>query len=461
MSNGYHKTSIFWGLTLLAIGALFLYNNFHPDFRFWHFFARFWPVLIIFWGASKLYTYFRYRNDASYPHGPLMTGGEIVLLIFLLIFGAAISSAVRHSDRIFNGPGFRIGDDDTFNFGGLFGNPYDYTDQVESAVSPKPVIDISEIRGDIKVTGWDQSKIQVVVKKRVYSESENQAKSRAAEIKALITQQNGQYLITTNRMDMVNKGYRFSTDLEISVPKDAKVTTHQPRGDVTLTGLVGDQMVDSDRGDVNASQIVGNLAVNLRRGDLKVNDVTGNVDVTGRGNDLSVVKVGGVASVNGEFFSVDLENIKKQARFLSSRTDLLAEKVDGQVRLESGNLTARNVGGLFTLKTKDKDINLEDVAGVVRVENSHGNVTLTASSMPHNDIEITNQSAAIELKLPRTSSFVIDGSTKSGDVQSDFKGPGLKLTSDQPINQITGTYGRGGPKIRLSTTYGDVRLTQQ
>jgi hypothetical protein len=462
MSNGYRKGSIFWALTLIAVGGLFLYTNFHPDFRAWHFLGRYWPILIIFWGLSKLYVYLRYRNDPNYVHGPFISGGEIVLLIFLLIIGTAISSAVRHTDRVIWGPGIQFGDnEDRFNLGSLFGSPYDYTEQVESAVDSKPVIQIADVRGDIKITGWDQSKIQIVVKKRVYAENESQAKSRAGEIKAVITQQNGQYSIGTNRQEMVNRGYRFTTDLEISVPKDARVTTNQPRGNVNLIGLVGDQSVDSERGDVNASQIVGNLVVNLRRGDLKVDDVTGNVDITGHGNDLTITKVSGAASVNGEFFSVDIENVKKQARFLSARTDLLVEKLDGVIRLESGNLTARNVGGLLTVRTKDKDISLEDVTGPVRLDNTRGNITLTASSAPHTDIEINNQSASIELKMPRNSSFQIDGSTKSGEVQSDFKGPGLKITTEQPTNQITGAYGKGGPHFRLTTTYGDVRLTQQ
>ena len=462
MANGYRRDSIFWALTLIAIGGLFLYTNFHHDVRAWQIIGRYWPVLIIFWGLSKLYAFFKYRNNPNVPPGPFITGGEIVALIFLLLIGTAISSAVRNTDRIFHGPGIHIGDDDeTFSFEGLFGNPYDFTEQVEATAQPKAVINIPDVKGNIKVTGWDQPKIQVQVKKRVYADNETEAKSRADFLKTTITEEGGQYKILTNRQDALNKGYRFNTDLEINVPKDSRVTTNQQRGDVTLTGLVGDQSIDNTRGDVEVSQISGNVLIATKRGDLKVSDVSGNVDISGRGNDVSVTKVGGNASVNGEFFAVNFQDVKKQTRFLSSRTDLLAANVDGSVRLESGNLTARSVKGSLNVKTKDKDITLDDVAGPVRVDNSRGNVQFVASTAPKTDIEIRTQSASIELDLPRNASFQIEGNTKSGEIESDFNPQTLTITKDKPTKRITGSVGKGGPQVRIETTYGDLKLVQR
>jgi DUF4097 and DUF4098 domain-containing protein YvlB len=464
MSNGYRKDSIFWALTLIAVGGLFLYTNFH-DFRPWHIIAKYWPLLIIFWGLSKLYAYFKYRDDPNVPAGPFISGGEIVGLIFLLLIGTAISGVVRHSSRFSLGPTIHIGDDeDSINLGGLgglFGNPFDFTEQVEAATKPKPVIELPDLTGDIKITGWDQPKIQVLVKKRIYAESEKEAKDQSEFIKATIADQDGQYRITINRQDALNKGYRFSADLEVNVPKDSHITATERRGNVVMSNLVGDQTADSARGDVEFSSVAGNVIVKMKRGDLKVNDVTGNVDVSGKGNDLTVTKVGGSASVNGEFYSVDLQAIKKQARFISSRTDLTAEKVEGSMRMESGNLTARNVNGLFSLRTKDRDVMLEEVAGPIRIDLNQGNVQYRSSVAPKSDIEVVTQNSPIELALPQNSSFSINGKTKSGYIQSDFKGPGLKITQDQPVNEITGTFGKGGPHFRLETTYGNVKLIQR
>jgi DUF4097 and DUF4098 domain-containing protein YvlB len=129
--------------------------------------------------------------------------------------------------------------------------------------------------------------------------------------------------------------------------------------------------------------------------------------------------------------------------------------------MESGNLTARNVNGLFSLRTKDRDVMLEEVAGPIRIDLNRGNVQYRSSVAPKSDIEVVTQTSPIELALPQNSSFSINGKTRSGDIQSDFKGPGLKITQDQPVNEITGTFGKGGPHFRLETTYGNVKLIQR
>ncbi len=57
----YRRGTIFWALTLIGVGTIFLYQNFNPEVHPWHIIARFWPILIIFWGLSKLVDYLQSR----------------------------------------------------------------------------------------------------------------------------------------------------------------------------------------------------------------------------------------------------------------------------------------------------------------------------------------------------------------------------------------------------------------
>jgi hypothetical protein len=43
-------------------------------------------------------------------------------------------------------------------------------------------------------------------------------------------------------------------------------------------------------------------------------------------------------------------------------------------------------------------------------------------------------------------------------VECDFAGPGLKVVKEGEAPAISGSYGKGGPMIRLSTDYGAIRL---
>ena len=47
-----HRDSLFWGLILVAVGALLLLENFHFDAL--RHLARLWPVILIAWGVWKL-----------------------------------------------------------------------------------------------------------------------------------------------------------------------------------------------------------------------------------------------------------------------------------------------------------------------------------------------------------------------------------------------------------------------
>jgi hypothetical protein len=50
--NGKRET-LAWGIILIVIGALFLFNNL--DIGIWDLVARLWPIILILWGAWKLY----------------------------------------------------------------------------------------------------------------------------------------------------------------------------------------------------------------------------------------------------------------------------------------------------------------------------------------------------------------------------------------------------------------------
>ena len=56
MSNGRARYgSIFSGAVLILVGALLLVHSYHPELELWGTFSRWWPLLLIFWGAVKLY----------------------------------------------------------------------------------------------------------------------------------------------------------------------------------------------------------------------------------------------------------------------------------------------------------------------------------------------------------------------------------------------------------------------
>ncbi len=58
-----HRDNLIWGLILIALGAIFLLENIGYDA--WRVLFKLWPLILIFWGASKLYYGIKARGQSS------------------------------------------------------------------------------------------------------------------------------------------------------------------------------------------------------------------------------------------------------------------------------------------------------------------------------------------------------------------------------------------------------------
>jgi hypothetical protein len=65
MAKQKRSDSLIWGIILIVVGAIFLLQQFHVDVfdQVW----RFWPVILIIWGANKLYLGLKERDEHPAP----------------------------------------------------------------------------------------------------------------------------------------------------------------------------------------------------------------------------------------------------------------------------------------------------------------------------------------------------------------------------------------------------------
>lgn len=87
---GTRRSSLVGAVLLVALGLFFLYSNFRPGLDPWPLLSRYWPVLLIFLGLGKVWDHLRPR-DASQAGGAWLGGGEIAVILLLVIAGIALS----------------------------------------------------------------------------------------------------------------------------------------------------------------------------------------------------------------------------------------------------------------------------------------------------------------------------------------------------------------------------------
>jgi hypothetical protein len=454
-TNRYRRGSIFWALTLIAVGVLFLWQNFNPALHPWHIIAKFWPVLIIFWGLSKLMDYINAQMHPETVPPPLFGGSEVLLLVLILVLGTLISKAVLNPWQ-WGSMGI---DSDHEGFSRLFMNTYTYTQDVSHSLSAQPRVVLVDRHGDVEVHGVNQATLDASVKKTVWAANEDEARKISDQIKVFVVEQAGRYLLQSNLDSLPEGGNNVRLDYTLRVPLATSTELTLDHGDATLDGLKAEQAITARHGDTHISSVEGLVRMTRGSGATEVRDLKGSLEIEGRGSDLDVTGVTGTVNVNGEFSGdMDFRSIAQTLHFKSSRTELTAQKLSGRLNMELRSLDLDGIDGPIEISTRQKDITLNDFKHSVRIVDTNGDVELRTSTRPVYPIDVELKKGAIELSLPPASNFQIDAASRHGEVESDFSGPGLKVVNVGDNPSISGSVGKGGPAIKLATEYGAVRL---
>jgi len=434
---------------LIVLGIVFLLGNMHMISwgRLGHWFAHYWPALLIVWGVIKLIEYQQAQREGSSPRG--IGVGGVFLVIVIVVCGVIATHVERFHwselrDQI------NIDDDDINN---LFGENYNFDDHLEQDFPAGAALKIIDTHGAVSVHASDENKITVIVRKRIGADNQSDANKYNEQTKPVITTIGG--LVTLDAKTDAAGDHPVTTDLDVSIPKKAAVTISSRRGDVRLAIREGDVEISNQHGDVSVEEVKGNVKLNLERSSAKVEQITGDVHIDGRLNEVSVMDVKGAAQLDGEFMeSVKLSRIASTVNFKSSRTDMGFSKIDGDLDLDSDDLRAEKVGGPVHLTTRSKNIRLADVSGDVRMQDSNGGVEVAMRSL--GNVQIDNRQGDIQLSVPDKPGFRVDARTRNGEIQSDFSE--LKVENGDREARANGQVGNGGVHIVLNNEHGGIEI---
>lgn len=99
------RRSLAGPIILIALGLIFLYASWRPEFDPWPVVWRYWPLLLIFWGLGKMWDSIRERQNpqAHRPGismGTTVAGVGFVLILFLLLWhGRGSARPLLHGTR--------------------------------------------------------------------------------------------------------------------------------------------------------------------------------------------------------------------------------------------------------------------------------------------------------------------------------------------------------------------------
>lgn len=126
----------------------------------------------------------------------------------------------------------------------------------------------------------------------------------------------------------------------------------------------------------------------------------------------------------------------------------------------NGSIEVLGASGSIEANTTNGEIISESSDGPVRARTTNGSIEVRMMKLPSRGASYRTTNGSITITLPEGADANVEARTTLGRVQSDFavQASGSGIMSPR---RITGTIGKGGPLLEISTTIGSIRIEKK
>lgn len=245
-------------------------------------------------------------------------------------------------------------------------------------------VEINNVRGTIKVVGWNKNKVHIK------GELDDQAEE-------LVFETQGQVTVIDIKMPRNTKHEGKGSDLVIKIPKNNRLDFSGVSTDISAESISGGVAIRSVSGEIKLSNTEEQLSVKSVSGDIVMKDTSG---------EAKLASVSG--NISGNHESRELE----------------AKTVSGNLNLELGeydSLAAKSINGEIRVSGQMRDsgsTNLGTVNGDIRlVLNNTVNARARVKAGPGGKITNELSSDKVEEIFPNQQKLVMTLGDGSGDIK--------------------------------------------
>jgi DUF4097 and DUF4098 domain-containing protein YvlB len=269
-------------------------------------------------------------------------------------------------------------------------------DEIEKSAQadPRGEVVISNVSGDVQVTGWDRNEVHVSADLSDEEDQRLEFKTSGARTTIEVVPSRGH-------------NYHGSTDLVVRVPRNSSLT---------MTTVSADQTIKDVRGMQRLQAVSGTIETELWNEDIELKNVSGEVHVRGH-NGKGVLRAGSV----------------------------------------SGGLRLDDIGSEMELSTVTGDMTVRvSELSKARIRTTNGDVELRAAKVT-DDVRIDAE-GDLRFRFPRTLDAEFDISTFNGNIDNCFGPKPHRTSEYGPGNSLRFKEGNGDGRIRIKAFNGTVEI---
>ena len=243
------RSSMLGPILLIAVGVIFLLlQSGHLDHtRFWAWYGRWWPLLLVAAGAVVLAEWAIdqavLRDPQRQPYRRSVGSGVIFLLVLFAFMGAISNHVLGFPSgysKLF--PGFHFDQDSMDRF---FGDKHESDETLDLSFAPSDSLTIVNPRGGVTVSGTsDDNQMHLAIHKRVYASTDSEADAKANHFNPDNKYRNSGWTVTMPTIDGA------SADLVITVPASAPVNVTADHGDIHIASIKAAVVATANHGDI-------------------------------------------------------------------------------------------------------------------------------------------------------------------------------------------------------------------
>lgn len=398
-------------VTLAAVGILLLLD-WRDGTDYMMLLLKWWPIIPVLWGVEYLLIYILFRRlKQSGTAGRARMDLRGLFSAVILAACVFIVTEQEHYLHLWNKVSLNL-TVAAVDYGEAEGSSYQKDTLMVPVELNTSKVNIDAINGDILVhraavedieitaTVWvDQ--LDGVLAESIADQSFVEV-TEGATIK--ITPQSKAYGESGKRQPRIN--------LDISLPEDRRfdLNVRTMNGGITLQNVeaIADISLETGNGELILHRIYGNVKGKTLNGAVRARDVLGNVELGTSGGDMG------------------------------------AWDVRGALKLSTavGNITAYDSGDTLDLSTKNGNVEVSGARSKLHAESLNGRISIRSGDFG-GDWDVYSAVGDIELFLPLTGNYTVEGSSGYGDIVTDL--PGLVI--DKKV--LSGQIGTGEFKLRV------------